>query len=116
MLKDIINLIKAFLSQRKRVSQEGNHDYRSFILTHIYVLVHEDGTNIIDSGRIYEATKEISDYQSSVYNLHLGAMNDHQIVIDDSNARMNENGELIYYTSPIVILVSDGCAPNEKQI
>ena len=87
---------------------------RTIISTQIYLLVHKDGTNVIESGYVYKAQKEI-DQLHSTYNLHIGGKN-YCIHTNELNSRISKNDELIYFGSSIIMLISDAITPNDNEI
>ena len=87
---------------------------RTIISTQIYLLVHKDGTNVIESGYVYKAQKEI-DQLHSTYNLHIGGKN-YCIHTNELNSRISKNDELIYFGSSIIILISDAITPTDDEI
>ena len=87
---------------------------RALISTQIYVLVHKDGTNIIEGGYVYKAQKEI-DQLHSTYNLHIGGKN-YCIHTNELNSRINKDDELVYFGSSIIMLISDAITPTDDEI
>ena len=86
------------------------------VTCNIFVLTHKDGTNHIKSGSIFKIEKILSEEElKNELFIEIGSY-PYRIRINNALPCLDSNVEQRAVAHPIVMLISDGCAPDEKEM